>query len=64
MNKKERIKAVLAGEPVDRPPVALWRHWPVDDQDAELLAERALEYQKRYDWDFIKNPAFFQLLYR
>ncbi|MFC1899745.1 uroporphyrinogen decarboxylase family protein [Chloroflexota bacterium] len=57
MNKKERIKAVLAGEPVDRPPVALWRHWPVDDQNAESLAERALDYQERFDWDIIKIPS-------
>lgn len=56
MTKKERVQATLAGKPVDRPPVALWRHWPVDDQSAELLAERAIEYQGRYDWDFIKIP--------
>ncbi|MFC1954242.1 uroporphyrinogen decarboxylase family protein [Chloroflexota bacterium] len=56
MKKEERIRAAISGEQVDRPPVALWRHWPIDDQDAELLAERALDYQKRYDWDFIKIP--------
>ena len=56
MIRKERIMAMLAGAPVDRPPVALWRHWPVDDQDAESLAERALDYQRRYDWDLIKIP--------
>jgi len=39
---------------VDRVPVAFWRHWPIDDQDAEALAARTLEYQARYDWDFIK----------
>ncbi|HEX9017278.1 MAG TPA: uroporphyrinogen decarboxylase family protein, partial [Chloroflexota bacterium] len=54
MTKRERIKATLAGEPVDRVPVAFWRHWPVDDQYAEALASRALEYQAQYDWDFIK----------
>jgi len=56
VTKKERIQAALAGKQVDRPPVALWRHWPIDDQDAELLAERALDFQQRYDWDFIKIP--------
>jgi len=56
MNKKERVQAALAGKQVDRPPIALWRHWPVDDQNAGLLAERALDYQQRYDWDFIKIP--------
>jgi len=56
LTKRERVQATLAGRPTDRPPVALWRHWPVDDQDDELLAERALEFQRRYDWDFIKIP--------
>ena len=56
MTKRERIQAALAGEQVDRPPVALWRHWPIDDQDARLLAERAMDFQQRYDWDFIKIP--------
>ena len=56
MTKKERIQATLDGKQVDRPPVALWRHWPIDDQDAGLLAERALDFQQRYDWDFIKIP--------
>ena len=56
VTKRERIQATLAGRIVDRPPVALWRHWPVDDQDDELLAERTLEFQRRYDWDFIKIP--------
>lgn len=54
MNHRERIKATLAGEPVDRVAVAFWRHWPVDDQYPEALANRAMEYQAQYDWDFIK----------
>ncbi len=54
MTKRERVRAALAGEAVDRVPVAFWRHWPIDDQDAEALAARTLEYQARYDWDFIK----------
>jgi uroporphyrinogen decarboxylase len=54
MTKRERVQAVLAGELPDRPPVAFWRHWPIDDQDAEALARVTLEYQRRFDWDFIK----------
>ena len=38
MNKRERLEATVAGEPVDRVAVALWRHWPGDDQRAEDLA--------------------------
>ena len=56
MTKHERIQAALRGDPVDRMPVAFWKHWPVDDQDAESMAERALEYQRHFDFDFIKIP--------
>ena len=54
MTKRERVQAALAGRPVDRVPIAFWRHWPVDDQDAESLARAALEFQRKYDLDFIK----------
>jgi len=57
MLKQERIKAVLAGKAVDRVPVAFWRHWPGDDQQPDTLANVTLEFQKRYDLDFIKIPV-------
>jgi uroporphyrinogen decarboxylase len=47
---RERIQAAIKGEIVDRPPVALWRHFPVDDQSPELLANAHLHYQQNYDW--------------
>ncbi|MGC8875352.1 MAG: uroporphyrinogen decarboxylase family protein, partial [Chloroflexia bacterium] len=48
------MEATIAGEPVDRPAVALWRHWPLDDQRAESLVRATLEFQRAFDWDFIK----------
>lgn len=58
VTKRERLDAALAGEVADRPPVALWRHFPVDDQDPVALAEATALFQKRYDFDFIKvSPA-------
>lgn len=54
MNHRERIQAALRGEPVDRVPAALWRHWPNDDQHAEKLAARVVEFQKKYDFDLVK----------
>ena len=57
MSKRERLKAVLAGKEVDRTPVAFWRHWPGDDQRPDSLAAVALDYQRRYDLDFIKLPV-------
>jgi uroporphyrinogen decarboxylase len=55
---KERIQAALRGELIDRPPVALWRHFPVDDQSPELLAKATLQFQQTYDFDLVKvTPA-------
>ena len=54
----ERMRAVLAGDQPDRVPVALWRHFPVDDQDPEALAESSLAFQAEYNLDLIKvTPA-------
>ncbi|MCX6007751.1 MAG: uroporphyrinogen decarboxylase [Chloroflexi bacterium] len=57
MTKRERVKAALAGETVDRVPVSFWRHWPGDDQKPVSLALVALDFQRRYDLDFIKVPV-------
>ena len=55
---KERIQACLNGESLDRPPVALWRHFPVDDQDPGSLAKATLHFQRTYDFDLVKvTPA-------
>ncbi len=34
-------------------PVALWRHFPGDDQRAADFARSALDYQHTYNWDFV-----------
>ncbi len=52
--KRQRLETILAGGTPDRPPVALWRHWPGDDQDADALAYAHVKWQRDYDWDFIK----------
>lgn len=54
MTKRERVQAALGGRPVDRPPIAFWRHWPIDDQDPAALSQATLDYQRRFDFDFIK----------
>jgi uroporphyrinogen decarboxylase len=55
---KERIQACLNDESLDRSPVALWRHFPVDDQDPRSLAESTLHFQRTYDFDLVKvTPA-------
>ena len=54
MSKRERLEATFRGQPVDRVAVALWRHWPVDDQSAEELARSTVAFQQEFDFDFIK----------
>jgi uroporphyrinogen decarboxylase len=58
ISHSERIRTVLTGEKPDRIPVALWRHFPVDDQDPLALAESSIAFQKEYDLDILKvTPA-------
>jgi uroporphyrinogen decarboxylase len=58
MTKRERLEATFAGKPTDRVAVALWRHFPGDDQRPADLAAATLIWQGQYDWDFIKvTPA-------
>ncbi len=55
---RERIQACLKGELIDQTPVALWRHFPVDDQSPETLAAAQIAYQRTYDFDLVKvSPA-------
>ena len=54
MTRRERLLATCAGESTDRVAVALWRHFPGDDQRPVDLANAQLVWQKQYDWDFIK----------
>ena len=54
VSKRERLEAAIAQEVADRPPVALWRHFPVDDQTADGLARSTALFQSQYDFDFVK----------
>lgn len=58
LSHRQRLEYTLAGQQPDRPPVALWRHFPSDDQHPETLAAATLNWQKTFDWDFVKvTPA-------
>ena len=57
MTKKQRVRAALAGEPVDRVPVSLWGHDFSREWSPEDLVNATLEQYRAHDWDFIKlNP--------
>ena len=54
LSHRERIERTIECLPVDRPAVSLWRHFPVDDQTPESLARAVIQFQERFDFDFIK----------
>ena len=55
---RERLETCLRGDLPDRTPIALWRHFPVDDQTPDGLAGAVLEFQKTFDFDLVKvTPA-------
>jgi uroporphyrinogen decarboxylase len=55
---RERMETCLAGKKMAAPPVALWRHFPVDDQAPDRLARAISNYQDTFDFDLIKvTPA-------
>jgi uroporphyrinogen decarboxylase len=60
VNKRERVYAALEGQPVDRVPLSLWRHFHKQDQTPDGLASVTLEFYKKYDFDLIKlTPSGF-----
>lgn len=55
---RERIQACLNGEKTDKTPIALWRHFPEEDQNPETLAAATIKFQQTYDFDIVKvTPA-------
>jgi uroporphyrinogen decarboxylase len=55
MTKIERIRAAIAGEPVDKIPYSLWTHMPSFDRDPPVIAEKTYEFYKSYNMDIIKT---------
>jgi len=58
MRKRERVQAAIKSEPLDRPPVSLWMHYPAVDQDPLKLAQAHVMFQEKFDLDFIKLTPF------
>lgn len=59
LTHRQRIQACISDPTsLDRPPVALWRHFPVDDQSSKGLADSTLAFQAQFDFDLVKvTPA-------
>jgi len=57
LGKRERVAAALAGQDLDRVPVAAWGHLLPAETDPRTLAEASLAFFHEYDWDWLKvNP--------
>lgn len=54
MTKRERVRAAVAGQAVDRVPVSLWLHNFAMEGSAEDLAAETLRLARRFDWDYLK----------
>ena len=55
--RRELLQATLLGEPTDRPPISIWRHFYDFERTAERFSEAMLGFQKKFGWDFMKvNP--------
>lgn len=54
MSKRERVRATLARQEVDRNPITFWNHFPNQDETADLLVQSTLDFQRRYDLDIVK----------
>ncbi len=54
---RERMEMIFSGEKPDRYAASFWRHFFHKEHYAEGTAEAMLDFQKRFDWDFMKiNP--------
>jgi uroporphyrinogen decarboxylase len=54
MDKIERVRATLAGNPVDRAPFTVWYHFGNQHAPAERAAAVHLEFFEAYDFDLLK----------
>ena len=55
MTSRDRVLAALAGETPDRPPVALWRHFPEEDQTAAGLAAATVAGERGFPGAFVEG---------
>lgn len=54
MNKIQRVRAALAGDPVDRVPASFWFHFPKDQAHGKESVQAHLDYYRQAGLDFLK----------
>src|SRR5579885_3095928 len=58
MDHRDRLERALRGDRPDHVPVALWRHFPGDDQRPETLARAHVAFYRAFDFALLKvTPA-------
>lgn len=55
MTKRERVRAAVAGEHLDRVPYSFWYHFTwIQDKAGDEFVEAEIDFATRYDVDFLK----------
>lgn len=54
MKPIKRIEALLEGKKLDTPAINLWKHFPPYDEDPKELVKKTIQFQERFNWDFVK----------
>lgn len=54
LTRSQRVRQVVAGQPVDRPPISFWAHNFAQENTAQDLAAETVRVYRKYGWDFIK----------
>src|SRR5919198_3015850 len=57
MTHRERVRAALRGDPVDRVPISFWLHNFATENSADGLATETLRRARVFDWDFLKPQS-------
>ena len=66
MTSYERVRAMVEGKPVDRPGVALWKHFFLEDRNITDSFKAHVAFEEMNNWDVIKmmnNAIYFQEQY-
>jgi uroporphyrinogen decarboxylase len=62
MNKIERVRAAIKGEPVDRIPASFYSHNHFIESQTDKIAGYLLNQNEKFDWDFLKaglRPSYY-----
>lgn len=66
MNAYERIRAMVAGNEVDRPGATVWKHFYLDDHNGYDNVRAHIAFEERNNWDVVKimsNGVYMQEQY-